>query len=66
MIITIEDTGIGIPEESREKIFEAFNQQDGQSTRTYGGTGLGLSITRRLIEMSSRDFFFLKNCQNIF
>jgi PAS domain S-box-containing protein len=51
LIITIEDTGIGIPEESREKIFEAFNQQDGQSARTYGGTGLGLSITKRLIEM---------------
>ena len=51
LIITIEDTGIGIPEESREKIFEAFNQQDGQSSRTYAGTGLGLSITKRLIEM---------------
>ncbi len=51
LIITIEDTGIGIPEDSREKIFDAFNQQDGQSARTYGGTGLGLSITKRLIEM---------------
>jgi len=51
LIITVEDTGIGIPPESQEIIFDAFRQQDGQSTKKFGGTGLGLSITKRLVEM---------------
>jgi len=51
LLIMIEDTGIGVPPESQQKIFEAFLQQEGQSTRKYGGTGLGLAITRRLVEM---------------
>jgi len=51
LIIRVEDTGIGIAPDAQEKVFEAFRQQDGQSTRKYGGTGLGLTITRRLIEM---------------
>ncbi|KPA18805.1 two-component hybrid sensor and regulator [Candidatus Magnetomorum sp. HK-1] len=51
MVISIEDTGIGIPKNQLQSIFESFKQQDGQSTRKYGGTGLGLAITRRLIEM---------------
>ncbi|MGV3523920.1 MAG: PAS domain-containing sensor histidine kinase [Candidatus Sericytochromatia bacterium] len=51
LIFEIEDTGIGIPSESLEGIFEAFVQQDGQRTKKYGGTGLGLTITRRLVEM---------------
>lgn len=51
LIFSVEDTGIGIPEDECEKIFEAFEQQKGQKTATFGGTGLGLAITRRLIEM---------------
>ena len=51
LIITVEDTGIGIPIESQRTIFEPFRQQDGQSNRKYGGTGLGLAITKRLVEM---------------
>jgi anti-sigma regulatory factor (Ser/Thr protein kinase) len=51
LIIAVEDTGIGIDPESHGKIFEAFRQQDGQSTKKYGGTGLGLTISKRLVEM---------------
>jgi len=49
--IEVIDTGIGIPEEEQEIIFEPFRQKEGQSTRRYGGTGLGLTITQRLVKM---------------
>ncbi|MDM8540356.1 ATP-binding protein [Desulfococcaceae bacterium HSG9] len=51
LIITVEDSGIGIPENQQKLIFEAFKQQDGQATRQYGGTGLGLAITQRLADI---------------
>ncbi len=51
LVLRVEDTGIGISPESREKIFEAFRQQNGQDAKRYGGTGLGLTITKRLVEM---------------
>lgn len=53
--ISVADTGIGIPREQYELIFEAFRQQSGQSTRKYGGTGLGLSITKKLVELMDGD-----------
>ncbi len=51
LILAVADTGIGIPKDQQNIIFEYFQQQNGQSTRKYGGTGLGLAITKRLVEM---------------
>ncbi|MBU2648947.1 CHASE domain-containing protein [bacterium] len=51
LVIAVKDTGIGIPDDQINVIFESFRQQEGQSNRKYGGTGLGLTISKRLIEM---------------
>jgi CheY-like chemotaxis protein len=50
ILVKVEDTGIGIPQDQVERVFEKFIQVDGSSTRTHEGTGLGLTISQMLVE----------------
>ena len=50
IVVSVTDTGIGIPPNQINDIFEPFHQLDGSATRRYGGTGLGLSLVRQIVE----------------
>ena len=58
LVFQVQDTGCGIREEDREKIFENFKQVDSNRNRSVEGTGLGLSITKRLVQLMEGDISF--------
>jgi two-component system sensor histidine kinase/response regulator len=59
--LAVSDTGIGIPHEKRDSVFQAFEQGDGSRARKYGGTGLGLAICSRLVELIGGRIWFENN-----
>ena len=58
VMFKISDTGIGIPDEYKDKIFDTFTQASSSTTRQFGGTGLGLSIAKQLVELQGGKIWF--------
>jgi len=59
--VSVADTGIGIPSDQLERIFEVFEQREGQDNRKFGGTGLGLAISKRLSEVMGGNINVISN-----
>nr|CAB3493466.1 unnamed protein product [Digitaria exilis] len=59
LVVSVEDTGIGIPLEAQSKVFTPFMQADSSTSRTYGGTGIGLSISKCLVEIMGGQINFV-------
>ncbi|GJP85220.1 hypothetical protein CLOP_g15345 [Closterium sp. NIES-67] len=64
LVISVEDTGCGIPERARHLIFRPFTQADTSTTRLHGGTGIGLSICQRLVNMMRGSMSFV-SCEGV-
>lgn len=59
LLVTVEDTGVGIPLDAQNRIFTPFMQADSSTSRTYGGTGIGLSICKCLVDLMGGEIGFV-------
>lgn len=59
LLVTVEDTGVGIPTDAQGRIFMPFMQADSSTSRTYGGTGIGLSISKCLVDLMDGEIGFV-------